>query len=251
MTSPLRHLLPPWRLGKSVKSADEKDVERLSEGSVIVEWCFAVLVIAGVFGEFVIAAKNPASNSDLGRWGTAAADFLVGLGVAIELLASVVAHICQGELTERSNVRLGEANERAAKAERETAALKVKLENLKLPRFISEEQHRALVEGLKQVSAGPIYLRPGTQDSEAIEYGKAFQRAFEEAGRKFSPYPGGTPFFWSWSGVWLQVRDRYNPPKIAVELRHCLIAAGFDDPWCGTEDSHPENGVTLGIGSKV
>src|SRR5437762_1429038 len=123
MKGPLRHLLPPWRLGTSVKSASEPELDRLSEGSVIVEWCFAVLVIAGVFGEFFIALKNPPPNSDLARWGPVAADFAVGFGVAIELLASVVSHICQTELGRRSNDRLGELELEAGYAEERAAML--------------------------------------------------------------------------------------------------------------------------------
>src|SRR5262249_38358677 len=101
-------LSPPWRLGKSVKNAHDTSLEELSDLSVWAEWCCAALVVAGVAGEFAIAAYHPEYNSWWGRWGPACGDLLVALGVAGEVIASVVAHICQNELTRRSNDRLAD-----------------------------------------------------------------------------------------------------------------------------------------------
>lgn len=100
MSNPLRLLLPPRRLGSNVKSANDEEIGGLSDGAVVAEWCFAALVIFGVAGEFVIAAYHPPYDSWLGQWGPAFGDLLIAVGVAGEILAGVIAHICQGELTQ-------------------------------------------------------------------------------------------------------------------------------------------------------
>jgi hypothetical protein len=106
-------LLPPWHLGGNVKRASDEAVDDLSDGAVAAEWFFAAVVIAGVIGEFIIAARHPPYDSRLGQWGPAFGDLLVALGVAGEVLASVVSHLCQGELTRRSNEKLAKIKEYA------------------------------------------------------------------------------------------------------------------------------------------
>jgi hypothetical protein len=117
MTRPLTMLFPPWRFGNNVKMANDACVESLSGGAVVAEWAFAALVVLGVIAEFAIAARHPAYDTWLGWWGPAYADLLVASGVVGEVLASMIAHLCQGELTRRSNVMLSEALRRASRAE--------------------------------------------------------------------------------------------------------------------------------------
>ena len=41
MASPLKLLLPPWRFGSNVRSADDEDIDGLSDGAIGAEWFFA------------------------------------------------------------------------------------------------------------------------------------------------------------------------------------------------------------------
>lgn len=225
---------------KSIKSAKEETVDATEKVADWISVFFATAVLVGVGIEWRIIPKL----EDIARE-------LVTVGIAGEIIFERRARACSSELSLRAKRELAAATKEAGEAKERAAKAELELERLKLPRFISEEQHKRLVEGLKRVPSGEIYLRPGTLDAEAIEFSKMFRAAFTEAGREPSPFPGTTPVSWSWPGLWLQMRDRSNPPKHAMALWNCLKMAGFDVPWWGNEEGHPEDGVTLGIGSKV
>jgi hypothetical protein len=109
MVNPLRILWPPWRFARNIKSASDSELESLSDGAVVSEWGFAALVVLGVVGEFIIAAYDPPHDSLAGRWGPAYGDLMIAFGVAGEVVASAISHVCQGVLTRRSNAKLEDA----------------------------------------------------------------------------------------------------------------------------------------------
>jgi hypothetical protein len=111
----------PWRFSKRTRSADDGPIEHLSDGATASEWFFAGLVVLGVFGEFVIAARHPPYDSWLGQWGSAYVDLLIAGGIALETIASVIAHVCQNELTRRTSLSLEKALE-------DSDALRLKLD---------------------------------------------------------------------------------------------------------------------------
>jgi hypothetical protein len=211
MANPLSAFLPPWRFGSNVRMADDTDLESLSDGAVVAEWCFAALVVIGVGGEFSIAARHFPNNSWIGWWGPAYADLLVAIGVAGEVFASVIAHLCQSELTRRTNEKLAEtsallgstmkyavqisarsaeAQERAAKAELETEQLKKRMAK----RILTKEQFETIRDELK----GKVRTVVGITTSghtEARQYADQISRALHLAGiasRIFSPRIGVT-----------------------------------------------------------
>lgn len=172
MANPLAALFPPWRFGNSVKSAEDHDIDSLSEGAVIAEWCFAALVIFGVAGEFIIACLNPPNECWLGRWGPAYADFLVAIGVAGEVIASVISHICQSELTRRTSVDLTAALDRATALEKITAR-----------RHVSAEAKEKLAELVADISDTiDLLIDFQRDDHEAYTYAVELWGAFNTAG---------------------------------------------------------------------
>jgi len=200
MASPLTALWPPWRFGGNIKSKNDADIETLSDGCVTAEWCFAGLVIAGIVGEFVIAAIHPPYDSLLGWWGPAYADLVVAVGIVCEVIAGVAAHTCQNELTRRSNDRLAQvefdngflqesaalANERAAKLEKEAAEAHERTANVELLtawRRISLEQRRKMVDSLESVTPLlRLFFEYQNGDQEAFSYAAEIANVFVAAG---------------------------------------------------------------------
>jgi hypothetical protein len=101
-----------------------------------------VIVVASVAAEFVIAIVHPSYDSPWQRWGSAIADALIALGIVGEVAFGMWNNRIQTELRARSNQRLGEANERAAKADLARAELEAKL----LPRTLTKGQWNFIQE---------------------------------------------------------------------------------------------------------
>jgi hypothetical protein len=228
----------------SVKSASDPELDVLSEGSVIVEWCFAIFVIAGVFGEFFIALRDPPLHSDLARWGPVWADFAVGAGVAIELVASVVAHICQSELTRRSNAALTEANtrlgelemeagfakERAAKLEEEAWVAKLETERLRdeiAPRSMDDRTFRKLLAALSEGTPGRVTVAYASGDAESAGYSAQFVEAFLQS--KWRVGRAAWQLLGAPTGIHVQAGHLWSE-KLQIEIdrvRAALLKAGL------------------------
>jgi hypothetical protein len=89
----------------------------------------AAAVIFGLVLEVIFAAAfHEPPETLLNHWGPVAADAIVALGVAAEVLFGRKSRIDSEELTRRSEERLAEATVRAAEAQRETERLRA--ENL-------------------------------------------------------------------------------------------------------------------------
>jgi hypothetical protein len=100
-------------------------------------------VVIGVALEFVFAGwfEGPPETA-LNHWGPACSDALVAAGVAGEVLFGRKARLASEELTRRSEVRLAEAIERAAKAELQAAEARertAEIEKLTAWRRLSSE----------------------------------------------------------------------------------------------------------------
>ena len=173
--SPLRLFLPLWRFGSNVRNAADSQVEGLSEGAVLTEWLFAAIVVFGVVGEFVIAARHPPYDSWLGQWGPAYADLMVASGIAFEVIAGVVSHLCQNDLTRRSADRLKEAVD--ARAE---------LEKKLWPRMLSQDQWD-FIQGL--AGKFPIVAIAFETDAETRWFANHIRDAFFSAKISVAMYP--------------------------------------------------------------
>lgn len=245
ITSILRLLAPPWRLGGNVRSADEKTVEGLSDGAIAAEWGFAVVVILGVVLEL---------------WSPVRGDVLVAGGIAGEVLASMVAHKCSSELLTRSNDSLAElwfwrgfaettieqtetnladaqrklagAIERAANAELETEKLR---KNLSWRR-LSKSEKEILLSDLSK-ACGPVLIVYGMGDFESESYALQFAAIFTLA--KWAPVMRAVQFDWLAFGLRAPPLEGDPMNQPAKTLRAALTAAGMEFE----NDSLPYSGM--------
>lgn len=159
-----RKPFPAWHLPKGMNKASDVELEKSIESCERWEWFGGGLVFIGVGAAVAIAAYHPKYDSFLEQWGSAVADGLVAIGVAIEIRLGQMAGLRQSELKRRSNEKVAEANkisaearerganalERAALAEKDTAEAKKQLQRLSSPRM---PDATVLQEGLSKISA--------------------------------------------------------------------------------------------------
>jgi hypothetical protein len=120
---------------------------------------------------------------------------MVAGGITGEVLASMIAHLCQGELTRRTKKELGEAKERAANAERETERLRA----LMAPRRLSLEQMQSLFEKISEFKGQSVGVGPNPVLPESQVLCRLLLAVFDRAGWKAEAalpvhmplYPGG------------------------------------------------------------
>lgn len=136
MTTPTqkpRNASPLWRLPEGIINASDSRLKSASDSCERWEWGCAGFVAMAVVAEFAIAWAHPAYNSTLERWGSVWADFAVAAGIVGEMIFSNRDSKIQTELRRRSDQRLGKAvtaagnaNQRAAKLEKEAALLRAR-----------------------------------------------------------------------------------------------------------------------------
>ncbi len=119
-------LFPDWRLKNAVKNASDEELEDSAEACEWWGWRGAMILMFGLIAEVILAFWDAPHESIPGRWGSAFGTVLVALGVGLEVQFARMGARRQGELTRRVKVRLGDAIERATKAEFATQDLKAK-----------------------------------------------------------------------------------------------------------------------------
>lgn len=143
-------LFPELRLTKGVRNATDAELVTSVESCEGAALWGAVAVVAGLVAEVVLAVHQTltpiAWDSPTGTWGAVIADSLVALGVSAEVFFSKLGMNRQRELQRRSDAKLGEAIERAAKAELEIARIKAR-------RSLNQ---REFVEALRGKPAWPV-----------------------------------------------------------------------------------------------
>lgn len=161
---------PELRLTKGVRNAADDELATSVESCERAALLGAVAVIAGLVAEVAFASIQTltpiAWDTPDGTWGAVIADSLVALGVSAEVFFSRLGMSRQRELQRRSDAKLGEAIERAAVLEKETAQLKKQLR----AREITNEQYdqvRVAMAG-KPIPEFTVYI---ARDAEAFLYG--------------------------------------------------------------------------------
>jgi hypothetical protein len=180
------------RLKKGVSSASEGDLEGAVASLERTEIRFAAMVIFGVLLELVIAVIHPPYDSKFGIFGPVLGDFLVGLGIIGEVMCSSRVTICQGELTQRSNKKLAEADARAAEAieraatlEKEAAEARSKtaeIERLVSWRSIPLWQRLEAASALSGKIKPDVFIEYEGENPESIMYSKDVEDLFKRAG---------------------------------------------------------------------
>jgi hypothetical protein len=94
---------PAWRLPNGIINASDGDLERSIGSCERWAWVGGGFVIVGVAAEVGIAAYHPPYDSWIEQWGSAIANSLVAIGVALEIMFSRMAGLRQDELRRRSN----------------------------------------------------------------------------------------------------------------------------------------------------
>jgi hypothetical protein len=107
------------------------------------------LVVIGVAATVAIAAYHPPYDSFLERWGSALADSLVVIGVAVEIKFGQMAGLRQSELRRRSDEKAVEANERAATANQKAEQARLELARFTTPRSLSLSQQKRIASKIR------------------------------------------------------------------------------------------------------
>jgi hypothetical protein len=163
---------PPWRLKKPLASAS--DGELRLHANICMEWAEACeyLVIGGVgFEVFLAAVSLPHAYE---RWFMVAANAIVALGIYFELFFSKLASQDQSELTRRSDLRVAEADQRAAEALREAE----KIKSDAAWRYLGRDTMLALKEILDGMPAASIRFIYLANDPESQYFARQFQLVF-------------------------------------------------------------------------
>jgi len=151
-------------------NASNDELERSIDSCESWGWYCAEILAFGILAEFAIAAIHPPYDSFCERWGSSIADMLVFLGVAGEVQFGRMASRRQAELKRRSDIKIAEANERAALALKRAEELHK--ENLELsrkifPRVISPEQAANIRDAIAPFAGTPFDMDcdPGAEDA--------------------------------------------------------------------------------------
>ncbi|WP_158928863.1 hypothetical protein [Acidisphaera sp. S103] len=115
--NPAPNSFPAWRLRNGTTNATDDAIENASSSCERWEWWCAVVVVVSVAAEFALASVHPSYDSLWNRWGSAAADALIAIGIVGEVLFGRMDGRYQTELRRRSTVKLAEAVQVAAAAE--------------------------------------------------------------------------------------------------------------------------------------
>jgi hypothetical protein len=176
-----KYSFPRWRLPNGTIYASENELESASSSCERWEAVCAVLVVLAVIAEFAIAAIHPPYDSFLQQWGTALADAGIALGIVGEVLFSRKDARIQTELRDRSNKKLSDAIERAAKADLARAELEAKL----LPRMLNQEQWDHIQELRDKFTSVSIAYET---DAETRLFAGQIRDAFFSAGISVAMY---------------------------------------------------------------
>ena len=118
---------PAWYLRRGTINAADAELESSIDACEWWEWFGGGLVVVGVAAAVAIAAIHPKYDSFLEQWGSAIADGLVAIGVAIEIKFGQMAGLRQGELQKRSKDKLGDAVNQLADANNRLADIELEL----------------------------------------------------------------------------------------------------------------------------
>jgi len=165
--------LPAWYLPNGTKIADESELDGASESCERWSfWCGALVVVC-IISELAIAIVEPPYGLFLKL--SVVPDVGVAIGIVGEVLFGMWNNRIQTELRTRSNARLSEAIERAAKSDLARAKLEIRLQ----PRSLNREQWD-LIHGLRGKFAS-INIGYET-DAETQWFAQQLQGAFMSAG---------------------------------------------------------------------
>jgi hypothetical protein len=217
---------PAWRLPKGMIKACDDELERSIGSCEQWEWFGGGLVVVGVFATVVIAVFHPLYDSFLEQWGSAIADVLVGIGVAIEIKFGQMAGLRQNELKSRSDKKVSEANERASNAQLETERLKVQFAG----RRLSKEQRSAIAALIRDPAAScDVLIHFQSSDPEAFAYGSDIVEAFNEAGVAKIEFGADSLIFGALFGVWVSAEDKSVAILVAQALKLFDASVGVRD----------------------
>jgi hypothetical protein len=176
--------LPAWYLPNGTINAAESQLEDASSSCERWGiWC-AALVVVGIIAELVIAYIAPPYNSFLTD--STIADAAVAIGIVGEVSFGMWNNRTQTELRKRSNDKLSDAIDRAAKLEREAAEARERtaaIERLTSWRKIPEDKRATIADGLRPIATTlNVFIEYQTGDPEAWSFANDISHVFLVAG---------------------------------------------------------------------
>jgi hypothetical protein len=175
---------PAWRLPNGINKASDGDLERST--SSCERWAIAsgLLVVLGLIVEAVVAFIHPSYDSPVETWAPFIADTLVALGVAGEVLFTMMSSRRHSELLIRSNAKLtdaimraGEATKKASMAEARASIANQKaqeaileLEKFRAERILTGQQMARIAEKLKQFAGTEYDMALHSNDPELMGF---------------------------------------------------------------------------------
>lgn len=247
-----RNSFPAWRLPNGTINASEAQLEIASSSCGTWEWGCAAVVVGAIIAEFVIAYVHPTYDSILNRLGTVTADAAIALGIVGEVIFGRMDARIQTELRSRSNKQLvtametaGQANERAAGAEKEAATARVEQERLKAQfawRTFSP-QVIARLEQTLSVHPGEVNVQYVANDPEALYFAIQLSNVFGKANWQAATLSISMP-----GTLFLGLFVPDSPSNDTVIVRNALRTAniGFSTHAVG-----PDGGVIISSGSTI
>jgi hypothetical protein len=158
--------------------------------------------------------------------------------------------------TAKANETAAIANERAASLEKEAAAARLELEQIKerqRPRSITPEQREAFIQLLSPIEKGKVTFKVNAGDNEALDFAVAIQEMVKSAGCEVI---GEMLRFIStgraMSGIELKIKNKAAPPVHASNIQKAFEAIGIACPASGeaANDPLPEDTVAIYVAGK-
>lgn len=230
------------RFLKPIKDRTDEKLESLS--GVYERWALggAIAVIVGIAIEVYIVIENPPYGACLQRYGSLAADLLVGFGIIAEVWFGKLESLCQSELRRRSNESLahatkqaGDAHERAGTAEAKAADLEVealKLQTQLAPREITKGQYEILLTLQDKVDMIGVTAFP---DNESVGYARQIVETLRRAKIRSTLYEPRINL--PWSGIYVVVP--HNLMNYASEPIYAAFVKAGIKAGCGPRDRVP------------
>jgi len=160
---------------------DSHDATRLAS---LEKWSAkaTLLILAGIVGDIVLPFFFPHDTVSWSeRWAQVACNALIGVGLAVEYVCIVRTIAATSALQAASDMRVAEAEARAAEAYQHAMEAKLELARLQTPRTLSAEQARLIGERLRQFGQIPFVFR-SQAEPEPITFAEHLGKALAGAG---------------------------------------------------------------------
>ena len=253
---------PAWRLRNGLRNAADSELEKSAESCEFWGWLSAAILVVGLLAEVAIAAIHPPYDSFWEQWGSSLANALVFLGVAGEVQFGRMASRRQAEFKRRSDIKIAEANERAAEANDEAKKAQLELAKFKAPRSLDAGQRARIVARLSSF-AGTRFVGYVAFSSEPLALMRQIVDGLNSAKWQVETLPPpipqlnapGLPLVGLAISFGVRIAfDKGRDPTLegaATALADALNAEGIDATLDTAKPEEPGANIVIQVGDKL